>query len=105
MGMWLITLHWAFWPQAPGQGSTHLFFIHALSFEQSVLNTHSGRQLIYGLPKYSGKQVQMPLSHWALGPQGDLLHGSITGSSTSVSTSHIYEMLSHIVQILSILGV
>jgi len=77
IGVWFITLHKLFCPHVPGQGSTHLFRMHALSVEQSVLSTHSGRQPTYGSPKYSGKQIQMPLLHWAFGPQGDLLHGSV----------------------------
>lgn len=44
VGMWLITLHSAFWPQVPGQGSMHLFLIHALSLGHSVFRTHSGLQ-------------------------------------------------------------
>lgn len=43
-GIWFITLHKAFWPHVPGQGSTHLFRIHAFVGEHSVLKTHSGRQ-------------------------------------------------------------
>lgn len=76
IGVWFITLHKLFCPQVPGQGSTHLFRMHALSVEQSALNTHSGRHPRYGSPKYSGKQVQMPLLHRAFDPQGDSLHGS-----------------------------
>lgn len=42
MGMWLKILHSAFVPQVPTQGSVHLFLRHALSFGQSLFNTHSG---------------------------------------------------------------
>lgn len=44
IGIWLITLHSAFWPHVPGQGSTHLFRIQALSLGQSEFKTHSGLQ-------------------------------------------------------------
>lgn len=43
--------------------------------------THSGRQPVYGSPKYSGKHEHDPAPlrslHTALLPQGDGLHGSI----------------------------
>ena len=63
IGMWFTTSHVAPWPHVPGQGSAHLFRIHALSLEQSVLSTHSGRQPEYGSPWYSGRQVQPPSRH------------------------------------------
>jgi hypothetical protein len=44
MGIWFITEHSAFCPQVPGQGSTHLFLMQALSLGQSELSTHSGLQ-------------------------------------------------------------
>lgn len=66
----------AFCPHVPGQGSTHLFLIHALFLGQSVFNTHSGRHPVYGSPWYSLKQVHTPLLHWAFGPQGVGLQGS-----------------------------
>lgn len=62
-GMWLITSQRASYPHVPGHGSTHLFLIHALSLLHSVLSTHSGLQDSYGLPMYSERQVQIPLSH------------------------------------------
>lgn len=46
IGMWLKVLQIAFRPHIPGQGSMHLFRIHALEIGQSLLRTHSGRQLI-----------------------------------------------------------
>lgn len=86
IGTWLYTLQIAFCPQVPGQGSAHLFRIHALLRGQSVFKTHSGRQPEYGSPRYSGIHVQMPSLHWALDPQGEGLHGFIGSASISVST-------------------
>lgn len=62
-GMWFTVTHCVFSPQVPGQGSKHLFLIHALSWEQSMLITHSGLHPLYGSPWYSGKQLQTPLLH------------------------------------------
>jgi len=85
IGMWFTTSHVAPWPHVPGQGSAHLFRMHALSLGQSVLRTHSGRHPEYGSPWYSGRQVQAPSWHWAFGPQGDGLHGSdCTGSAAEI---------------------
>lgn len=58
------------------QGFWHLLRIHALSLGHSLLRTHSGRQLSYGLPVYSGRHSQIP-SPWqiAFGPQGEGWHG------------------------------
>lgn len=82
--MWFVTLHWAFNPQVPGQGSKHLLPTQALSRGQSLFNTHSGLQPLYGSPWYSARQVQMPLSHNVFGPQGDGLQGSVfTGGAGS----------------------
>lgn len=58
-----------------------------LSLGQSLLITHSGLQLVYGSPKYSGKHVQDPTPflsvQTAFDPQGEGLQGcgssSITG--------------------------
>ena len=75
-GTWFKVEQIAFWPQVPGQGSTHLFLTQALSLGQSWFSTHSGRQPIYGSPWYSGIQVQIPLLHCAFGPHGDGLQGS-----------------------------
>jgi len=47
-------------PQTPGQGSSHLFRLQALLDGQSWLSTHSGRQPMYGSPKYSGIHTQEP---------------------------------------------
>lgn len=44
IGLWLTTLHLAFIPQVPGQGSRHFWFMHALFCIQSVLTVHSGLQ-------------------------------------------------------------
>ena len=45
-----MTLHSAFVPQVPGQGSWHLDRIQLNVDGQSVSTTHSGRQPSYGLP-------------------------------------------------------
>lgn len=50
MGMWLITSQTALTAHVPLQGSIHLFWAQALSFGQSELKTHSGRQPTYGSP-------------------------------------------------------
>lgn len=50
LGIWFTTLHSAFCPQVPGQGSMHLFLIQALSRGQSLLKTHSGLHPWYGSP-------------------------------------------------------
>ena len=52
--MWFLTVHSAFIPHVPGQGSIHLFLWHALSEGQSEFTTHSGLHATYGSPKYSG---------------------------------------------------
>lgn len=44
MGTWLNTLQMASLPHVFTQGSTHFFLTHALSWGQSVLTRHSGRQ-------------------------------------------------------------
>lgn len=43
-GLWFMTLHCAFSPQLPGQGSTHFLFIHDFDKSHSELTIHSGRQ-------------------------------------------------------------
>lgn len=72
-------MHNALTAQAPGHGSRHLLRMHALSRGQSAFKTHSGRQPTFGSPRNSGKQVQIPLKHCALGPQGDGTQASSTG--------------------------
>ena len=57
MGLWLVTWHLALLPQVPGQGSTHFWLMQAVSWLQSELTTHSGRQL-GGLPWYPGIHAQ-----------------------------------------------
>lgn len=69
--------------QVPLQGSIHLFLTQALSREQSELNTHSGRQPIYGSPWCSSIQVHTPLLHKAFGPHGEGSH--LSRSSATVS--------------------
>lgn len=76
MGKWLTILHSALRPQTSLQGSWHLCCIQALSREQSLLITHSGRQPTYGFPKYSGRHVQIPALHWVFDPHKDSLQGS-----------------------------
>jgi hypothetical protein len=84
---WFITLHSAFTPQSPGQGSTHFWFLHALSEGHSAFVEHSGLQATYGSPKYSGM-------HWhaaalflseqtALDPHGEGLQGLIISVGTT----------------------
>lgn len=41
---WLIILQSALYPQLPGHGSLHFWFIHDKSLRHSELLTHSGRQ-------------------------------------------------------------
>lgn len=85
IGAWLNTLHNAFCPQTPTQGSIHLFLTQALLIGHSLLRTHSGLQPAYGSPEYSGKQVQIPLSQRAFDPQGEDAHGSVSiGSATII---------------------
>lgn len=76
----------------PGQGSTHLFLTQALALLQSVLRTHSGRQLVYGSPVYSGKQVHDPAPlrslHTAFAPHGDGLQGFRGASTADTTASH-----------------
>lgn len=88
VGEWFTVLHSALIPQVPGQGSLHLLFEQALLRSQSELETHSGRQPVYGSPKYSGKQVQEPTPFLslqiALAPHGEGLHGLGGGSGISV---------------------
>lgn len=49
MGLWFNTLHLALTPQVPWHGSTHFWFMQALSNGHSELTTHSGLQF-GGLP-------------------------------------------------------
>lgn len=83
IGIWLITSHIAPWPQAPGQGSVHLFLIHALFRGQSEFIIHSGLHPVYGSPWYSGRHVHIPSLHCAFGPHGEGLHGSVCNGSTA----------------------
>lgn len=87
VGEWLTVLHSALIPHAPGQGSLHLLLEQALLRSQSELDTHSGRQPVYGSPKYSGKQAHEPTPFLslqrALAPQGEGLQGFGGGSDTS----------------------
>lgn len=99
LGIWLITLHSAFWPQVPGQGSMHLFLTHALSRGQSLLRTHSGLQPTYGSPWYSGKHVQIPLLHRVLVPQGDGLQASCLGGAGTVK---YYAQFIHLILLLKL---
>lgn len=87
IGMWFVTIHCAFNPQVPTQGSKHLLRMQALSRGQSLFSTHSGLQPRYGSPWYSGKQEHTPLSHIVFGPQGEGLQGS------TVSTGAVKESI------------
>lgn len=66
-----------------------------LSRGQSLFTTHSGRQPLYGSPKYSGKHVQepAPLRSWhsALGPQGEGTQGVKRSSGTVIAKDHTYQ--------------
>lgn len=58
--------------------------MQALSLEQSLFSTHSGRHPLYGSPWYSGIQVHIPSLQRAFKPHGDGLHrSSLTGSMAS----------------------
>lgn len=72
-------------PHTPGHGSLHLLFVHAFDLSHSEFWTHSGRQPVYGSPKYSGKQEHEPILfcslQMAFAPHGEGLHGFISTSS------------------------
>lgn len=88
IGLWLLTLHIALWPQEPGHGSWHFRLIHAWDGEQSVLWIHSGRQL-GGLPIKPCTQEHIAWLftslHMLFGPQGELSHGLVKGSEIKKS--------------------
>lgn len=69
--------------------STHLLFEHALSEEQSLFVTHSGRHPRYGSPKYPGAHVHAPTEFLSVqiefGPQGDGLQGFVSSSLGTVT--------------------
>lgn len=77
MGLWLMTLHLAPIPHAPGHGFVHLWLLQASFCGQSVLTMHSGLQ-VGGLPKnpLMHEQTAWPFTilHSLLGPQGVGLH-------------------------------
>jgi hypothetical protein len=77
----LTTLQIALVPQTPGQGSLHFSLKHALDRSQSEFCEHSGLQIVYGSPKYSGMHEQDPAPFFSLqiafAPQGEGLQGSI----------------------------
>jgi len=77
-------MHNALTAQAPEHGSRHLLRIHALSRGQSSFRMHSGRQPTIGSPRNSGRQVQIPSKHCALGPQGDGTQASSIGIEVAV---------------------
>lgn len=56
-GVWLITLHTAFAPHDPGQGSLHFSLMQAKLLEHSEFMLHSGLQL-GGVPIYPSRQEQ-----------------------------------------------
>lgn len=68
--------------------------MQALSLGQSEFVTHSGRQLVYGSPKYSGKHMQEPAPlrslQIALAPHGDGLHGFLGSSTGSTKIYYSY---------------
>jgi len=67
--------------------------MHALFDGQSVLSTHSGLQPSYGLPMYSGKQVQDPAPfcsrQMAFAPQGEGVQGVAISGGSSAETKSI----------------
>lgn len=69
-----------------------MLLTHALSLGQSVFKMHSGRQPVYGSPKYSGKHTHEPAPFLSLqtafAPQGDGWQGFIgsdVGGVTKIS--------------------
>jgi hypothetical protein len=76
-----MTVQIALLAQVPGHGSMHLFLLQAMFLLQSPFSTHSGLQPILGSPKYSGRQLQSPLSQCVFGPQGEGLQGSLSTST------------------------
>lgn len=66
--------------------------MQALLLSQSELTTHSGRQPVYGSPKYSGKHEHEPALfrslQTALAPQGEGSQGFL---GPSVGTTEIEE--------------
>lgn len=90
IGLWLITRHFAWIPQAPSQGSLHFWLIQASSVRHSELITHSGLQF-GGMPINSDWQVQTAWSlfsrHIELGPHGDGVHG-FTGVGAKEKTKN-----------------
>lgn len=86
MGVWDTMLQTAFMPQDPGQGSLHLWLMHAKLLGHSLLLIHSGLQL-GGEPVNSGRQEHDGESlitwHWAFGPHGDGSHGFCCGGTSN----------------------
>jgi hypothetical protein len=84
IGLWFITLQRAWSPHVPGQGFIHLWLLHAWFWGHSELTTHSGLH-VGGLPMYPVRHehTACPLvsRHWLFGPQGDGLHGCVTGGT------------------------
>lgn len=78
IGLWFTTRHSLPSPQTPIHGSTHFLLKHAICWEHSELNKHSGLHE-GGLPTYPGKQEQIPFSfltkHWLFAPHGLGMHG------------------------------
>lgn len=72
----------ALMPHTPGQGSLHRLLTQAFVRSHSEFCTHSGRQPVYGSPKYSGRQRHEPTPlrslQTALAPHGDGEHGFIS---------------------------
>lgn len=68
-------------------GLTQWLLTHVLSNEQSELVVHSGRQLKYGSPVYSGRHVHTPMLQTALDPHGEGWHKS--SGDVSVNDSYI----------------
>jgi len=73
---------------------------------QSELTVHSGLQLSYGFPIYSGKQVHDPAPfcslHSAFTPQGDGTHGLIYSWGIGSAINYINYIIIIIYQIIMI---
>ena len=100
IGIWFRTLHVAWMPHSPGQGSRHFWLLHASSVGQSLLKTHSGWQF-GGLPIILGWQEQLQRSPCLLGgleygPQGLGLQGSSSTTGSIARTCIVLKSTSNI---------
>lgn len=82
-----------------------MLFKQALDLSQSELVTHSGRQPVYGSPKYSGRQEHDPAPlrslQIAFAPHGDGLQGlrgSSMGTGTIIKDLNYYKNTQYIIK-------